>query len=284
MKPMLGVAAKLEELRFPCTASPKLDGVRALVINGVVLSRTLKPIPNKFVQSQFSKFEHWDGELIVGEPTSKTCYRDTVSGVMSVEGEPKVRFHAFDHFEHPSQDYRSRVARLKGVVPRNVLVVPQHVVTCLDTLLKLEEKMLNQGYEGLILRDPNGVYKFGRSTVKEGLLLKVKRFVDAEATVIGFEERMHNGNEATTDELGRTKRSSHSAGKTGRGDLGAIIVSYGGIEFNVGTGFTDSERELIWKERDSFLGRLLKFKYFPVGVKQAPRHPVFIGWRDEIDK
>jgi len=284
MKPLLGVAAKLEELRFPLLTSPKLDGVRALVINGVVLSRTLKPIPNKFVQSQFSKFEHWDGELIVGEPTSKTCYRDTVSGVMSIEGEPKVRFHAFDHFEHPSQDYRSRVARLKGVVPRNVLVVPQHVVTCLDTLLKLEEKMLNQGYEGLILRDPNGVYKFGRSTVKEGLLLKLKRFKDEEFEIVGYEERLHNGNTATTNELGRTQRSSHKAGKSGRGDLGAFVLRHpSGTTFNVGTGFTDDERVEIWERRDSCIGKTAKIKFFDIGGYEMPRHPVWLGFRDEID-
>jgi DNA ligase-1 len=94
---------------------------------------------------------------------------------------------------------------------------------------------------------------------------------------------MHNGNEATTNELGRTKRSSHAAGKTGRGDLGALIVNFGDVTFNIGTGFTDVERTDIWDNRDSFQGRLAKFKYFPVGVKEAPRHPVFLGWRDGSD-
>ena len=43
---------------------------------------------------------------------------------------------------------------------------------------------------------PNAPYKQGRSTVREGYLLKVKTFLDDEATVVRFEERMHNGNEA----------------------------------------------------------------------------------------
>lgn len=286
MKPMLGCEVDLSKLRYPCLASPKLDGIRALIINGVVMSRSLKPIPNQHVQKLFSKFEYWDGELIVGAPTSKTCYRDTVSGVMSVDGEPDVKLFAFDHFKHPSDRYQNRLVNLNRTktLPSNVLILPQHVVTCESTLLKLEDQLLNEGYEGLILRDPDGHYKFGRSTVKEGVLMKLKRFVDSEAVVIGFEERMHNGNEATTNELGRTKRSSHAAGKTRRGDLGAIICRNAeDVTFSIGTGFTDDQRQTIWEDQDKYLGKLAKFKFFPVGVKVAPRHPVFLGWRDEID-
>ncbi len=286
MKPMLATDADLEKLRFPLLASAKLDGVRAIVQNGVVLSRSLKEIPNKWVQSKLKGLEHADGELIVGEPTSKTCYRDTVSHVMSHDKEDfDLRFYAFDHVMCPSDAYHTRRHRLEFDVIREPLMYmhDQHVVMCMQSLLDLEEKKLNLGYEGLILRDPNAPYKFGRSTVKEGYLLKLKRFVDDEATVIGFEERMHNGNEATTNELGRTKRSSHAAGKTGRGDLGALVVRYGDVEFNIGTGFDDVERTNVWDNRDQYLGRLAKFKYFPVGVKDAPRHPVFLGWRDKVD-
>ena len=95
-KCMLATDADLGKLRFPLLASAKLDGVRAVVRNGVVYSRSNKPIPNAYVQKLFSRFEHFDGELIVGDPTSKTCYRDTISGVMSFEGKPEVRFdHVF---------------------------------------------------------------------------------------------------------------------------------------------------------------------------------------------
>lgn len=284
-KPMLATDAELDKLRFPLVASAKLDGIRAVVKDGVVLSRSLKPIPNKFVQSLFSHREHFDGELIVGDPTSKTVYRDTTSHVMSHDKEDfDVRFHVFDHIRNPTDRYQNRLVNLRGITGNYpVKLHEQHVVTCLDTLLKLEEQMLDDGYEGLILRDPDAPYKFGRSTVKEGYLLKLKRFVDAEAEVIGFEERMHNGNEATTNELGRTRRSSHKAGKSGRGDLGAVVVRLDGVTFNIGTGFSDAERAAIWNDQAGYLGRLVKFKYFPVGVKEAPRHPVFLGWRAKED-
>ena len=281
-RPMLATDAVLDKLKFPLLASPKLDGVRAVVRGGVVYSRSNKPIPNKFVQAKFSKFEHHDGELIVGSPTSKTCYRDTVSGVMSRDGTPLVTFHVFDHVEVPVATYIHRAKRIRA--GKFIIKLQQTLVRDLDELLAMEEDVLAAGYEGLILRSPDAPYKNGRSTVKEGFLLKLKRFVDDEAVVIGFEERMHNGNEATISELGRTKRSSHKAGKTGRGDLGALVCrSSEGVEFNIGTGFNDAERAVIWANRSDYLGCLAKYKFFPVGVKEAPRHPVFLGWRDRVD-
>ena len=281
-RPMLATDADLDKLRFPLLASAKLDGVRAVVRDGVVFSRSNKPIPNAHVQKLFGKYTHFDGELIVGDPTSKACYRDTISGVMSVDGEPDVKLYVFDHVGEPSHLYNFRAERLTK--SKHVVVHEQVMCLTLEDILKYEEQCLDAGYEGLILRDPNAPYKQGRSTVKEGYLLKLKRFVDDEATVIGLEERMHNGNVATVNELGRTARSSHKENKSGRGDLGALLLRHSsGIEFSCGTGFTDGERGEIWANRDRYLGQLAKYKHFPVGAKDLPRHPVFLGWRDRRD-
>jgi len=191
----------------------------------------------------------------------------------------------FDHIQHLERPYIERAKLMRGWGRRkDIFMVAQHHVACIDTLLKLEQDLLDEGFEGLILRDPNAPYKRGRSTVDQGYLLKLKRFVDDEAVVIGFEERMHNGNEATVNELGRTKRSSHQANKTGRGDLGALrLRTAEGVEFSCGTGFSDAERDQIWRNRDSLLGRFAKYKHFVIGSKDAPRHPVFLGWRDPKD-
>jgi len=101
--------------------------------------------------------------------------------------------------------------------------------------------------------------------------------------VIGFQERLHNGNEATVDALGHTARSTHQANKTGLGDLGALVCEFGGHRVNIGTGFTLAERQSIWAKRLELFGKLVKFKHFDYGVKDAPRHPVFLGWRSELD-
>lgn len=289
-KPMLATDADLEKLRFPLLASPKLDGIRAIVRDGVVYSRSNKPIPNKYVQEKFSRLETLDGELIVGEPTSKTVYRDTVSHVMAHDKTDfPVTFYAFDCIRDLTAYYGCRQRWMNEVWEEHYLKcdVHQHeqvIMKDIDSLLAYEEECLTDGYEGLILRDPDAPYKMGRSTVKEGYLLKLKRFMDAEAEVIGFEERMENLNEKTVNELGRSYRSSHKENKRGRGDLGALVLrTANGVEFSCGTGFDDATRCEIWSRKDHYLGQLAKYKYFPVGMKEAPRHPVFLGWRMKDD-
>jgi DNA ligase-1 len=281
---MLATDYDVTKLKLPCYASPKLDGIRAYVKDGVVLSRQNKPIPNKFVQAQFKAYEHFDGELIVGEPTDEMCYRKTMSGVMSEDGEPDVTFWVFDHLERLHERYYHRMPTTKKFnLKGRVKALKQVTIHTITQLQQYEAECLELGYEGVIIRDPDAPYKQGRSTVNEGYLLKVKTFLDDECVIVGFEERMANMNEATISETGRAKRSSHKANKVGRGDLGALIVEWKGFQFNIGTGFTDAEREHIWNNRENYHGQLCKFKYFPVGGYDAPRHPVFVGLRSPID-
>lgn len=282
-KPMLACEADIPLLKYPLIASPKLDGIRAVVRDGIVYSRSNKPIPNLAVQAKFGHLEHYDGELIWGDPCSTSVYRDTVSVVMSIDKPAtEVRFYAFDHVQTPFDNYKRRASNLSA--QPCVVVHESDNIYGEEGLLLYEAKCLEVGYEGLILRNPEAPYKNGRSTVREGYLLKMKRFSDAEFPVIGYEERMHNGNEATTNELGRTKRSTHAAGKSGLGDLGALVLQGDGFTFRCGTGFDDATRKALWDERDTNLvGRLAKVKYFAIGMKDAPRHPVFLGWRDKSD-
>jgi len=283
-KPLL--AATIEDtskLTYPCLVSPKLDGIRAICMGGVAMSRSLKPIRNKYVQSLFGKPElnGVDGELIVGCANSPDVYRTTNSGVMSEDGEPDVFFHMFDRF-----DINDGFSKRYGKLPREsdfLVRVPHHYVSTEGQLLRLETKYLEQGYEGIMVRSPNGSYKEGRSTLRDGILGKLKRFTDAEYEVIGYEERMHNANEAKTNALGHTERSAHKANLVGRGDLGALVLRYEGGTFNCGTGFTDEDRADIWANRDKYLGTQAKIKSFLIGVKDAPRFPVFLGWRDKED-
>lgn len=290
--PLLAKAVEWKHLDYSNTwVSKKLDGIRAIVINGVAVSRKLLPIPNKHVQAIFGnrpELEGFDGELIVGPANASDVYSKTYSGVMSVDGVPEVTFHAFDHIGNPCDEYFVRIKKLQERSHRWVEVVSQHGVRCELDVLGIERMYLDHGYEGVMLRaftGPSSFYKYGRSTSKECTLLKLKRFVDNEAVIIGFEEQMHNGNEATRDELGRTKRSSHTENKTGKGTLGALICKdvESGVQFNIGTGFDNAVKQDIWDRRDKLNGHLVKYKSFKIGVKDAPRFPVYLGMRSSID-
>ncbi len=98
-KPTLAVNADFSKIKYPVYASPKLDGIRCSIVDGKALSRTLKPIPNKHIQSILSNswLDGLDGELIVGNPTSPTCYTDSVSGVMAFDKVPNFTYYVFDH-------------------------------------------------------------------------------------------------------------------------------------------------------------------------------------------
>lgn len=292
-RPMLAGKVDVGALRYPLYGSVKLDGVRAIIVDGIVTSRSLKPIPNDWVQALFGKpeFNGLDGELIVGPPNHPNVYTHTVSGVMAVDGKPTAQYLVFDHYEDCRHTYEHRWGRMAKVLkdgPQGlgVLAVPQVKITDGIQLNQYEEESIAIGYEGIMLRTPSGAYKYGRSTTSQGWLLKIKRFQDAEATVLGFEELMHNANEATTNALGKSERSSHKENKVPMGILGALIVKdvKSGVEFNIGTGFNDQDRTSIWAARDKVQGATVKYRFQPAGVLDKPRFPVFVGFRDERDQ
>lgn len=287
-RPMLAASVEdIASLTFPLIASPKIDGIRALKIGGRLLSRSLKPIPNRHVRETLERVlpDGLDGELLSG-----TTFQECTSAIMSHDGEPIFGFAAFDWFgDGVDVEYRERVRLLQAVVAdiphAAVQVVPTTVIASAEDLAAYEADVLARGFEGVMLRKPDGPYKQGRSTAREGWLLKLKRFEDAEAEVIGFEEKMHNGNEATKNELGRTKRSSAKAGLVPTGTLGTLIVRRpDGIEFGIGAGLTDAIRQQVWADREEYLGMHVKYKHQPHGAKDAPRLPVFLGFRDPEDR
>lgn len=300
-KPMLsGKCEDVTKVTFPVLVSPKLDGVRALVINGVVVSRNMKAIPNRYVQELFGQCEGYDGELIVGAVNGESTFRDTTSGVMSRDGEPDVKFCVFDRWDKPDVVWQDRFRAVEE--GNRVFKVSHHYVTMPEQITVLEEQYLAAGYEGVMIRSPLGPYKQGRSTWREGYLLKLKRFEDSEAWVVGMEEKMHNANEATINALGHTERSSHIANLKPMGVMGALIVRdcTTGVEFNIGTGFDDNDRQRWWDAyhehgvtqmdtsgcsivRFAQPVSMVKYKFFPSGSKDKPRFPTYLGIRDAQD-
>lgn len=292
MKPMLASKAP-EVIRFPVLASPKIDGVRALITRDGAVSRSLKPIRNKFVQAHLDYHEllGLDGELVVGSPTDQNCMQNTTSGVMRESGEPDFVFYVFDNYVDTAIPYTVRAAQAQVQVANAGLGHVRFLVSDMmrdqEQLDAYEARCLADGYEGVMIRDPNSPYKYGRSSAKEGYLLKVKRFQDDEAVVIGVEELMHNENEAKTNALGRTERSTAKAGLVGAGTLGKLIVRdvKTNVEFGIGTGFTAAQRADMWADYgNKVLGKLVTYKHFAnAGVKDAPRFPVFKAFRDASD-
>lgn len=289
-KPMLAVACDdIEKIKYPVLASVKLDGIRCVVKGGVVYSRTMKPIPSETVQELFGKeeYEGFDGELCYGDVYGSKVFNLSTSFCMSKkipEGldSNEIKFYVFDVVGH--DPYLYRLDNVKPYAGYGVVPLTAQLINHPDELNSFEENVLDKGGEGVMVRSLLGPYKQGRSTLKEGYLLKIKRFVDEEAVIIGFEELMRNNNEARIDELGYTERSTSKEGLTAANTLGALVVkSEKWGEFRIGTGFDAALRKEIWENRLDYLSRLAKFKYFTTGVVDKPRFPVYLGIRSELD-
>ena len=294
--PMLAAAADLKKIQYPVLGFPKIDGIRAVIHNRQALSRKLIALPNQFIQGFFSN-EHYqglDGELVVGSATDPLCIKHSTSGVMSRDGAPDFTFYVFDKWDY-SDNYVHRMHAARQQIEQINAARVRHLggthITREDDLLSFEAQQLDLGYEGIILRSHDGVYKHGRSTVREGGLLKLKRFSDSEAEVLEVIEEQFNGNEAQKDNLGRTKRSSAKAGKVGKGRAGALRVRdlTTGVEFEVGTGLTDADKAEWWawwlkvNRAPGVCERVIRYKFFSVGMQERPRHPVFVSMRDARD-
>lgn len=279
-KPLLAAAVDLEKLRFPVLASPKLDGIRAMTLPGQgIVSRKLKAIPNEFISSHPLP-NYLDGEIMTYTDGKPDDFNTVQGNVMRKAGEPDWKLWVFDYFQHVDAPFDHRYTAAATFGDPRIERLPHVYLHNMVELMGFEQQCLDQGYEGAMLRDPQGRYKFGRSTANEQILLKLKRFHDAEAIVVGKVEKYHNTNAAEKDALGHTKRSSAKVGKVPAGTLGTLICELNGIEFEIGTGFNDALRQKLWDEQ--ITGQLVTFKYQELSKDGVPRFPVFLGFRHDL--
>ena len=161
-KPMLaGKAPDTSEIRFPIMVSAKLDGVRCIVINGVAMSRSLKPIPNKYVQSVLSHgFNNLDGELIIGETTDNIAFgmggallqhmnRDTMrfaqkASSITIKGEDR------QIFKDPVTDKGKASKKGRQMLYKNT--AGEYYTSEIDSALKAFEQLEVVYQNGLLLR------------------------------------------------------------------------------------------------------------------------------------
>lgn len=270
--------------KWPVLATTKLDGVRAVKWNGRLLSRTLKPIPNKIVNKLAELLpDYIDVELVI--PTQDFNY---ISGIVRNVEDKKggsIVFAVLDWI-HPQLGYEFRLKKFErnGIV-YTCLYSYEKPTLCTNPSELFDFFLLNEhnGAEGICFRTPESPYKQGRSTLKEQYLVKLSRYLSSEAIITGFVEQMENGNPDKRTPTGLMKRSTDSSNMLGKNTLGAIVCKdvKTNVSFNIGTGFSDKLRREIWKNRDCFVNKQITYKYKPAGMLNKPRHPSFVGFREK---
>jgi len=137
---------------------------------------------------------------------------------------------------------------------KSVVVVETHQANSEDEVYKLQSEYLEDGYEGAIVRERDGEYKFGYRSNK---LLKVKNFMDEEYLIAGF-----------TTGVGRFD-----------GCIVWVCMTEDGQSFKVVPQGTMEERQETYKNADKHIGDWLKVKFFELTDDNIPRFPVGLGVR-----
>jgi DNA ligase-1 len=183
-------------------------------------------------------------------------------------------FVPLENFEQGSWD-KSQTVRSQMVqawVEQNNELLPN--VTCLANELvdldtaegQLRYKEINAqavagGYEGIMIKDPEAGYECKRSVA----WLKLKPFIEVSLEVVDVEE----GTGRNIGRLGAIVCQGVDDGKT--------------IRVNVGSGFSDSDRDSYWTSRDSVLGQIVEVRADAVTQNQdgtySLRFPRFLRFR-----
>jgi DNA ligase-1 len=263
----------------PMWAEPKLDGLRGVLIvdgdEGKALTRTGMDVPNaNHILEELLDSGEFQG-MVLDVEFLATNWNDSQSIVKTQSVHPlaeTLKAHAFDLLSVSewklSQCYRALELRKFDLMRRldnfefekTVYVDHKIVSTEADAKQHMSE-MVKAGYEGIMLKDPDGNYVFK----KTNLWLKYKPFFEADFTIEGAVE-------------GRGKHE---------GKLGALkIVGFVNdrlIKSEVGTGFDDDQRKTLWHDYESerLLGRIVEVEYQEITEDGKLRFPAFRRVRDD---
>lgn len=308
MKPALAEDCIRNLIQYLNWAQAKVDGVRALNLTGRLTGRSLKEFKGTGISDFWSHglLRGFDGEMILGDdPTSPNRLCSLTTGAMGafkgVSEMPDLHWFIFDivHESTVKMTYaeryelmQERLEDIKAHLPQcaaRMHVVPYELLHSEEQLDEVIGKHLDAGYEGTILRNPRSVYKEGRST-QEGQLWRIKPWGDFEILVTGVTEGAKNTNEAKTNELGRTERSSAQDGLVPNGQIGSVqgtlmadvfdhsnrLLFRKGTSITAGSGEMTVEEAAAWfADQTQIVGQIARIKHMTHGVKTLPRFPTY---------
>lgn len=258
---------RLEKWQPPYIVQPKYDGFRcrAVPINSPQGSSHI------FLSSEeniFYSVPHLQMEIMRLGITAELdgelyCHKmsfDEISSIVSRtvnlhENHQEIQFHIFDIVnDQPQMKRLLQIENLKGLSPW-FKVAPFWLCENLEDVMRAYDTVLEQGYEGIIVRHFQAPYERKRSTY----VMKFKPKKEDIYVIEGFQEELTiNG--------------------VPKGTLGSILCKSGdGGLFSVGSGFTDNQRASLWANREILPGKEIKVQYQHLTPgKKVPRFPVFV--------
>lgn len=248
---------------------PKLNGNRAMFNSGVLYSRGGKAINLPHIINAIEKAGlshlHLDGEIYLhGMPLQR------INGLCRklVAESETLEYHIYDIAETDKSFQKRFLERFGFLVEATNECDTLHIVETVkvdshEDLLKTTVKWVKKGFEGSMLRFGIHGYESGKRSRHLG---KVKNYTDAEAEVVGFEQREDNeiqGRESLIDFVWICRNPF--------GDGTFAVAAVGNWQ----------EVHDQWATAKDQIGRQLNFKFFELSEDRIPQQPVGLGWRDE---
>jgi DNA ligase 1 len=234
--------------------SEKLDGIRAFWDGQQFMSRQGHPI---HAPAWFSKgFPHrpLDGELWIARGKFEQLSSTVRQSHPDDAAWRKVAYYVFE-LPDATGDFTQRAQQIKQIATQvrspYLKSLPQFKVKDRQTLKLTLQHIVARHGEGLMLHRADAPYLSGRSHV----LLKLKPQLDAEARVIAYVP-------------GKGKY---------QGKMGALLVETPeGLQFKLGTGFTDAERA-----NPPPIGSQVTYTYRDVTKNGKPKFASFLRVRPQ---
>lgn len=296
------------ELKYPIYMSPKMDGNRLLVIDGVLYSRTMKVQPNKNLSEHLATLvaiSKREGLVFDCELWSNQMSFSELQSIVRSHEKPipdHVRAYVFDVLTHDEwyngneQPYAFRFGELCKWLFVFSLTPSTHIEVVEQTTIydevQAEEtftKLIEDGFEGAIVRSIDGRYKHGRARLSEGLIYKYKEVRTEDGRIDSFITRkeMIDNLTRTRDVFGHLERSQKKEDYTEVDALGSTIVRLKngktlGVSF--AKNYVGPTPEEIWQDRNKYIGRWVEFVYMPHGSKDVPRFGRIIRFRPDLDE
>jgi DNA ligase 1 len=246
------------DIKFPCHGQPKLDGVRCLTDGKQFWSRDGNVFPELTTRhlQQDLRGAIVDGEIMLD--SDKYTFEEIVSALKNEnEADPdlykELKFYVFDILVE-DMPWKQRLAGIRSLfargVPKAWVQVPTvELATELNVHTYLDD-CIESGYEGIMLRNIDGVYKLKHRSKD---LQKLKLFVqDAEFKIIGVEQ---------------------GKGKDAGTPIFTCVTEQGG-EFRVRPEGKLAYRQQLWLNRDKTIGKFITVKYQNLTAEGVPRFPV----------
>jgi ATP-dependent DNA ligase len=267
---------RLSKWNPPYIVQPKLDGERCRAIpniNGHFLVSSEENIFNtvphiidaikELRAREYVELTELDGELYNHGMSFEEIHSIVSSQRASVSYDShKIQYHIFDIINQEPQ--YTRIKMLKNLNLKHPLVlVPSYIAYTLDEVLETYRKILDQGYEGIVVRELSNMYVRKRSTS----MMKFKPKKEDSYVITGWKEEV--------DKYGSPK-----------GTLGAFICQGSdGTDFSVGSGLTDEDRKSFWNTREDLVGKVCRVQYQHITPgRKVPRFPVFVEVQEPVNE